>query len=187
MYYIHDYHDDEWKAFSTWWNMIEFFYDYDEDLITIAHNENDEYHYYRWDDNKLTRYCRQHIVYDENMSVVNSVEIKKSLRIFTPPPYVRRGSVWHQRYDKLNKYTYRYDPVPGMGDGNWNGGRFRTCIRKNKTYFAKLQEYYTLFPGDARIRRIEFVSTWNDDFRPSNKYGKSWKKMKVRKQWMKHI
>ncbi len=78
-------------------------------------------------------------------------------------------------------YIFRVDPVPGIHKSR--GSYYRTRIKKNKNYVAKLQEYKDLFPNDTSMNALRLhVISWRDDFNV-NKGGKSWKKHKKRKQW----
>ncbi len=183
MYYIHDFPVNRWQGFSTWWKLIKHFF-YNQSLLdAIAHNHNDEYHSYfskLYEYPKLIKFRRNLIIYDADMRIVNITDIKKDVGRYNPDreePYRYRP-----RYQNLY-YRYRIDPVP-YTNGQGGCGRYYGDIKKNKNYAAKLQD----FPGDSRAReRILLAKTWSDELGPHSKQGRSWKKRKIKKQWMKHI
>ncbi len=85
------------------------------------------------------------------------------------------------RCNYKGSYIFRKEPIPNTGVRR--GSYYRTRIKKNKNYVAKLQEYKDLFPNDTSMNALRLhVISWRDDFNV-NKSGKSWKKQKKRKQW----
>ena len=111
-------------------------------------------------------------IYDEYDRIINKREITDGLKDFDPAKEVKRPYRW-----RSNKKTWR------SKSGHWPGYRYN--IKKNKTYVAKLMEYYDLFPADGRLRATrDMISWWSDDF-GQRSTGRTWKdQSKKRKQWM---
>ena len=194
-YYINNHIKDTWETFEDWWKLLEHFYTdgkYDinttrEMTRSIAHTENEKRFWYsEWNTTLAISFnpkyeLRPEIVFNEDMQIVNISEIRKGLKSFKKKSEV--NILWCRSYNyKGVYYDFRTDPVPGIKIHR--GNYYRSCVKKNKSYVAKLQEYKDLFPSDASINKLRFhVMSWNDDFNTS-KCGKSWKKQKKIKQWM---
>lgn len=192
MYYIHNYIEDTWRSAETWWDLIAFFYRDDsyhyyndrENTRSVAHSINDkQFIYAKWDED-LKRLInpvyepRPNIIYDEDMIIVNLHEIRKALKVFKPRVVKWRG--YRKRYYDTHPFQFRVDPVPSVGSGRGGGSSYRKP-KRNKNYFAKLQEFAE---GDSRARKGIFdTSLWWDDF-PYRGTVRSWKNKKKRKQWM---
>lgn len=193
MYYIHDTVKDTWESYEDWWKLLDKFYASYRDSTfgfrpepfnfdSIAHNENDTFKETNFDHDKgldVYTYRRPYIIYNEDQ-IVNLSEIRESAKKFRIIEPKRRR---YFRYRPV-VFDYRNGPVPYTKCGRYRGSYYRSCIKKNKEYIAKTQEYADLFPSDSRLRQLKFFkSLWADDFH-SSKGGKSWKKQKKRKQWM---
>lgn len=209
MYKVHDWYNNVRYHFSGWWELIDWLNDLGR-INTVAHNHNDVISYYdfkfkrlldenvdyasilaeeakqlllgnevEYTENTRHIYVREFIVYDEYDRIINLSDLKKSLLVYKPKPY--KWVPWVLKRYKNVYWEYRKDPVPGVGNGNYpkrNNGHF------NKSYKAKLMEYYSLFPNSGRMR--EYDSFWWDDGKYFNKNYRCWKNKKIRKQWMKN-
>jgi len=196
MYYIHNYIEDTWRSTKTWWDLVEYFYrpkvDYfgfkyffDDGFDNIAHSKNDtKLSYVPISEGsyatKAVYVPRSEIIYNDDMVIVNIADIKRALKVFKPReesyPY---KSTWMRR-GRYFQFEFRVDPVPYVGTGRGGGSSYRKP-KRNKNYFAKLQEFEEF---DSRVRKGIFdVSLWWDDF-PYRGTVKSWKNKKKKKQWM---
>jgi len=129
MYYIHNYVENTWTSFDDWWKLVDHFYVEKRDewgfsnrpfmaFDNIAHSLNDKKVGYVTDIYITVYVPRTEIIYDEYMRVVNTSDIKKSLKVYNPdrkPTY----AAWYKRnYDRYKHIRFRFDPIPGW---NWKG------------------------------------------------------------------
>lgn len=213
-YYIHDKYNDRKTEYEDWWELVGHYYEAPDNCYWgtrtrkvdgIAHNDNDIYSY--WDykfnrrpdenvdyeaivveqalsylcDTGANTYCKneRHIygrydfIYDEDGVAVNKREIEDAFKDYDPEKAKARR--YYNYYANRRRWNSKRR--------HWNG--WRNNIRRNKTYAAKLMEYYDLFPNDGKMRQYAwFVKTWNDDI-PDRSTGRGWKdQSKKRKQWM---
>lgn len=185
---------NEYYEFTSWDRLISWLYSfctkYDSkwgvvvDLQYIGHNFNDTY-VKLWPVfkdgriyNRPTYYNVNFVIFDSDWRVINTDFLFDGIKQYDSKPRKRRHI---KRY-----FEYRKEPVPFAG--RWkNGSNIWRRIRKNKSYAAKLEEYYNLFPNDSKIRnRKLLVRCWDDDFGIRTQ-DKSWKRQrKIKKQWQKN-
>lgn len=182
-YYVLDSQNYHYE-FNSWYDLIKELRRFD--IRQIGHNFNDT-----WvelnpllRDNKL--YPRpaynnvDFVVFDSLWRVIDKSILKEAFDKFE---YRRR------RWIRPRIFEFRKEPVPFTGGGGrFHGSSIFRKRHKNKSYAAKLEEYYDLFPNSGRMRDRKFlVKCWNDDL-SMRCQDKSWKRQhKIKKQWMKHI
>ena len=168
----------EYYEFDSWYDLIKELRRFD--LKQIGHNFNDSFCIKKFGYNYLynERILVDFVVFDSLWRVVDKSTLKPAFENFV---YQRKSIRW-------KVFEYRKEPVPWTG----GGGRFHGSIfrrrNRNKSYAAKLEEYYNLFPNSGRIReRKHLVKSWNDDLKMRCQ-DKGWKRQfKIKKQWMKHM
>lgn len=84
---------------------------------------------------------------------------------------------------KYNHSRFRLDPIPKTGKRLKRKQRFYSYHRKPKTAQEKKWaiEFYRL-----KRSKCNLISAWNDKLRSDIRTRRSWKKKKIKKQWMKN-
>lgn len=180
--------NNEYYEFHSWEDLIKWLYL--SDLRFVGHNLNDTYvtFFPIFKNGEVFGKPKHHkvnyVIFDSIWRVVDKQTLVKGLEerhnenLRNKRPWRFRGRPFY--------FEYRREPVPGTS--KWkNGSDLWRSIRKNKSYAAKLEEYYHLFPNDAKMRdRKWLVKMWNDDLGMRTQ-DKSWKRQnKVKKQWQKN-
>lgn len=82
-------------------------------------------------------------------------------------------------------FRYRYDSVPGVH--KLIGSYFKAWYKTPKTINEKKAWYASEGYGRRKRSPTHLPNPWNDFPRADRYYDKSWKKNKIRRQWMKSL
>lgn len=159
------------------WEKIDY-----EVLSHIGHNFNDTYRVENHEDPDNPTYNNvEFIIFDHLWKVVDKSVIRNWLSEYESFIENRR-----RRWRRTKYFEFRREPVPGIHKYS-NGSHMWRRMRKNKSYAAKLEEYYNLFPNDSRMReRRLLVSVWEDELGKRTQ-DRSWKRQcKIKNQWQKN-
>ena len=93
---------------------------------------------------------------------------------------------WFVGYKKLTGFAFRfrYDPVPGIRKYNWH---FSNFYKTPKTTNERRQWYASEGYGRGKRGPRYLANSWDDYPRADRYFDSSWKKNKIRKQWMKNV
>jgi len=83
-------------------------------------------------------------------------------------------------------FRFRCGPVPGIR--NWSGGSYFSSYYKTpKTQNERKAWYNSEGYGRAKRAPINLPNAYDDRQRSDRSLDRSWKKNKIRRQWMKHL
>lgn len=158
-------------------------------VSSIGHNFNEKVcQYYTWDDTLRieSKYnpidC---IVIDEHYRVVQTYFLKEWLEEYwldyerlSSRPWCRGGS-----YLIPDNYLgFRNGPVPGKG----RSSHYRYFRKSNNVSDRRAYQRDKEFIG-ANMRVPKMIDAWDDCGRSDIRNKRSWKKNKIKRQWMKHL
>jgi len=142
----------------------------------IGHNLNDSYTQPKiFGSSVREKFFVQFVVFDQDWRVLRLEQLEEGLIDIRCP--IRK-----RKFPKRN-YQYRYDPVPGIRNSKnsysfWKSGaklQERRAYERDKDIIPHLKIPSYTDPWD------DVLSSW------TRNCNKTWKRLKIKKQWMKHI
>ena len=92
---------------------------------------------------------------------------------------------YHRYKNRPIFFRFRYDPVPGVR--KWARSYFNSYYKTPKTRNERRAWGNSEGYGRARRSPINLPNAWDDHPRADRYLDKSWKKNKIRRQWMKNL
>jgi len=186
--------NNKYYEFTSWEKLIDWLYGYCTcqrwgelivDLKFIGHNFNDTY-VNLWPIFKGEKIYGRPVYHPVDFVIFDSIWRVVSTNLLFEGIKKKHNAKTVRKRRRRKYFEYRKEPVPNTRKYK-KGSSICRSIRKNKSYAAKLEEYYHLFPNDSKMRdRKWLVKMWNDDLGMRTR-DRSWKRQrKIKKQWQKN-